>query len=164
MVPVSYHAGVPSARSFPSCKQLVKDRAATRVCTFVVKADHGVAAVVPTIALPLTIQWWPLHSIKPTDETCCCACLPSDASCKLCVCGVGFGCTLNTCAPCRRVLARIGIRPSGRHDAAIWDLAGPAVLALAADPLLGVVDTAFVGRLGPEALVRARLCCASLWC
>ena len=57
--------------------------------------------------------------------------------------------------PRRRVLAHVGIRPSGRHDAAIWDLAGPAVLALAADPLLGVVDTAFVGRLGPEALVRA---------
>jgi hypothetical protein len=51
------------------------------------------------------------------------------------------------------VLARAGIRPSGRHDTAIWELAGPAVLALAADPLLGVVDTAFVGRLGPEALV-----------
>ena len=47
----------------------------------------------------------------------------------------------------------MGIRPSDRHDGPVWDLAGPAVLALAADPLLGVVDTAFVGRLGPEALV-----------
>ncbi len=51
----------------------------------------------------------------------------------------------------------MGIRPSDRHDGPVWDLAVPAVLALAADPLLGVVDTAFVGRLGPEALV------GSLW-
>ena len=61
---------------------------------------------------------------------------------------------LKPCFPRRRALERVGIRPSDRHDGAVWDLAGPAVLALAADPLLGVVDTAFVGRLGPEALVR----------
>ena len=54
----------------------------------------------------------------------------------------------------RRLLARCGLHPSSRHDAAIWALAGPAVLALATDPLLGIVDTAFVGRLGPEELVR----------
>ena len=56
----------------------------------------------------------------------------------------------------RRAFERVGIRPSDRHDGPVWDLAAPAVLALAADPLLGVVDTAFVGRLGPEALVRLR--------
>lgn len=53
----------------------------------------------------------------------------------------------------------MGIRPSDRHDGPVWDLAAPAVLALAADPLLGVVDTAFVGRLGPEALVRFPMSC-----
>lgn len=61
------------------------------------------------------------------------------------------------CAFRRWAFERVGIRPSDQHDAAVWNLAGPAVLALAADPLLGVVDTAFVGRLGPEALVRQRL-------
>ena len=42
----------------------------------------------------------------------------------------------------------------GRHpdDAQILALALPAALALAADPLLQVVDTAFVGHAGPEAL------------
>lgn len=34
------------------------------------------------------------------------------------------------------------------HDSAIFALAVPAVLALAADPLLSIVDTAFVGRGG----------------
>lgn len=37
-------------------------------------------------------------------------------------------------------------------DANIFSLAVPAVLALAADPLLQVVDTAFVGHAGPDAL------------
>lgn len=54
----------------------------------------------------------------------------------------------------RRLLALCGLRPNNTHDPAIWALAGPAVLALATDPLLGIVDTAFVGRLGPEELVR----------
>lgn len=42
----------------------------------------------------------------------------------------------------------------GRHpdDTQILSLALPAALALAADPLLQVVDTAFVGHAGPEAL------------
>jgi MATE family multidrug resistance protein len=38
------------------------------------------------------------------------------------------------------------------HDPAIFSLALPAVLALAADPLLQVVDTIFVGQTGPDAL------------
>ena len=54
----------------------------------------------------------------------------------------------------RRFLGLCGLRPSNRHDTAIWALAVPALLALATDPLLGIVDTAFVGRLGPEELVR----------
>ena len=42
----------------------------------------------------------------------------------------------------------------GRHpdDGQILALAVPAALALAADPLLQVVDTAFVGHAGPDAL------------
>lgn len=35
-----------------------------------------------------------------------------------------------------------------RYDAAIWALALPALGSLAADPLVSLVDTAFVGRLG----------------
>ena len=44
--------------------------------------------------------------------------------------------------------------PALRHprDPAILSIALPAVLALAADPLLSVVDTLFVGRLGAEEL------------
>jgi len=49
------------------------------------------------------------------------------------------------------LLARL-LTPSP-HDAAIAGLALPAVIALAADPLLGVVDAALVGRgLGSDAL------------
>jgi Na+-driven multidrug efflux pump len=39
------------------------------------------------------------------------------------------------------------------HDKDILALALPAALALAADPLLGMVDTALVGRLGADELV-----------
>lgn len=39
-----------------------------------------------------------------------------------------------------------------KHDDAILALAGPAVIALAADPLLSVVDTGFVGHIGPDEL------------
>lgn len=42
-----------------------------------------------------------------------------------------------------------------KHDREILNLALPCALALAADPLLGLVDTAFVGRISPEALVRS---------
>jgi putative MATE family efflux protein len=47
-----------------------------------------------------------------------------------------------------------GVLLPGRHpdDKQIFTLALPAALALAADPLLQVVDTAFVGHAGPEAL------------
>lgn len=38
------------------------------------------------------------------------------------------------------------------YDRAIWALALPALGSLAADPLVSLVDTAFVGRLGVEAL------------
>lgn len=39
------------------------------------------------------------------------------------------------------------------HDRDILALALPAALALAADPLLGMVDTALIGRLGADELV-----------
>lgn len=42
---------------------------------------------------------------------------------------------------------------SSVHDRDILALALPAALALAADPLLGMVDTALVGRLGGDELV-----------
>ena len=48
---------------------------------------------------------------------------------------------------------QLRIQPSRRHDADIAAIAGPALLSLAADPLLSLVDTAFVGRLGPAELV-----------
>ena len=38
------------------------------------------------------------------------------------------------------------------YDAEILALAGPTLVALAADPLLSVVDTVFAGRLGPGEL------------
>jgi len=41
---------------------------------------------------------------------------------------------------------------SNPHDAAIFSLATPAIVALAADPLLQVVDTIFVGHSGSDAL------------
>lgn len=48
------------------------------------------------------------------------------------------------------------------HDKDILALALPAALALAADPLLGMVDTALVGRLGADELVsRLALRCRS---
>lgn len=42
---------------------------------------------------------------------------------------------------------------SSVHDRDILALALPAALALAADPLLGMVDTALIGRLGADELV-----------
>ena len=39
------------------------------------------------------------------------------------------------------------------HDSAILAMAGPALLALAADPLLSMVDTGFVGQIGSAELV-----------
>jgi hypothetical protein len=51
------------------------------------------------------------------------------------------------------VKRQLRIQPSRRHDADIAAIAGPALLSLAADPLLSLVDTAFVGRLGPAELV-----------
>jgi len=41
---------------------------------------------------------------------------------------------------------------SNPHDAAILSLAGPSLIALAADPLLSMVDTAFVGHISAAAL------------
>lgn len=38
------------------------------------------------------------------------------------------------------------------YDGMIFALAGPALLTLAADPLLSIVDTVYVGRLGPNEL------------
>jgi hypothetical protein len=45
-----------------------------------------------------------------------------------------------------------------KWDKDIWQLAVPAALALAADPLLGMVDTALVGRLGSDELVSSVGC------
>ena len=56
---------------------------------------------------------------------------------------------------------RLGLQTTRRHDAEIFAIAGPALLSLAADPLLSLIDTAFVGRLGPAELVGARLLCDS---
>lgn len=44
-------------------------------------------------------------------------------------------------------------RWTSQHDKDILALALPAALALAADPLLGMVDTALIGRLGADELV-----------
>ena len=48
----------------------------------------------------------------------------------------------------RRVKAAV-VSP---HDRPILDLAIPALAGLAADPLVSLVDTAFVGQLGPVPL------------
>ena len=44
------------------------------------------------------------------------------------------------------------MRLRSRHDRAVAALAIPALGSLVADPLLGLVDTAFVGRLGSDSL------------
>eukprot|EP00889_Picochlorum_renovo_P003743 jgi/Picre1/30773/NNA_006133.t1 len=49
-------------------------------------------------------------------------------------------------------LPKIALPGAHEDDAQILALAVPAALALAADPLLQVVDTAFVGHAGPDAL------------
>jgi hypothetical protein len=54
----------------------------------------------------------------------------------------------------QRFLSRLGLNPDAANDESIIALAVPAVLALAADPLLSLVDTAYVGRIGPDELVR----------
>lgn len=46
---------------------------------------------------------------------------------------------------------------SSPHDGIIFSLAAPAILALAADPLLAMVDTAIVGHLGQNELVSGPL-------
>lgn len=47
---------------------------------------------------------------------------------------------------------RAALRRRSRHDRAIAALAIPALGSLIADPVLSLVDTAFVGRVGPDAL------------
>jgi MATE family multidrug resistance protein len=47
---------------------------------------------------------------------------------------------------------RSAFRRRSPHDRAIAALAVPALGSLVADPLLSLVDTAFVGRVGPDAL------------
>ena len=49
---------------------------------------------------------------------------------------------------------------STKHDAEIISLAAPALLALAADPLMSIVDTAFVGSGGAEPLAALGICSA----
>ncbi|PRW33758.1 MATE efflux family [Chlorella sorokiniana] len=64
-------------------------------------------------------------------------------------------CDLSVKAPVRDAdwTAMIGaLFRSSPHDSAIFALALPAVLALAADPLLSMVDTIFVGQAGTDAL------------
>lgn len=54
---------------------------------------------------------------------------------------------------------------SSPHDSAIFALALPAVLALAADPLLSMVDTIFVGQVRAAVLLTSwLLCCPSCAC
>lgn len=57
----------------------------------------------------------------------------------------------------RRAQSTILSLRSSPHDSLIFNLAAPAVLALAADPLLAMVDTAIVGQLGSSELVRASM-------
>lgn len=60
-------------------------------------------------------------------------------------------CDLTTKAPVRDAdwTALVGtLFRASKHDGAIFSLAVPAVLALAADPLLSMVDTIFVGQVG----------------
>mmetsp|Transcript_17645 Transcript_17645/g.53035 ORF Transcript_17645/g.53035 Transcript_17645/m.53035 type:complete len:250 (-) Transcript_17645:684-1433(-) len=59
----------------------------------------------------------------------------------------------------RRAKRRLRLQPSQQYDAQILAISGPAVIALAADPLLSLIDTAFVGRLGPAQLVCFRIDC-----
>ena len=47
---------------------------------------------------------------------------------------------------------REALRLRSRHDRAVAALAIPALGSLVADPLLSLVDTAFVGRLGSDSL------------
>ena len=47
---------------------------------------------------------------------------------------------------------REALRLRSRHDRAVAALAIPALGSLVADPLLGLIDTAFVGRLGSDSL------------
>ncbi len=47
---------------------------------------------------------------------------------------------------------REALRLRSRHDRAMAALALPALGSLIADPLLSLVDTAFVGRIGPDSL------------
>lgn len=53
--------------------------------------------------------------------------------------------------------ARLHQALSSPYDHAIFTLAAPAVLALAAEPLLGIIDTAFMGQLGADNLVGSAL-------
>lgn len=48
--------------------------------------------------------------------------------------------------------AVVDLVPRSRHDRAILAFALPALGSLATDPLVSLVDTAWVGRLGTEAL------------
>lgn len=47
---------------------------------------------------------------------------------------------------------REAFRLRSRHDRAVAALAFPALGSLIADPLLGLIDTAFVGRVGSDSL------------
>lgn len=56
-----------------------------------------------------------------------------------------------------RAKAIVSAFVSSPHDGIIFSLAAPAILALAADPLLAMVDTAIVGHLGQNELVSGPL-------
>lgn len=56
-----------------------------------------------------------------------------------------------------RAQAIVSAFVSSPHDGIIFSLAAPAILALAADPLLAMVDTAIVGHLGQNELVSGPL-------
>lgn len=56
-----------------------------------------------------------------------------------------------------KLKAKLGFQSSRQYDQQILAVSGPALIALAADPLLSLIDTAFVGQLGPAQLVRIYL-------
>lgn len=66
------------------------------------------------------------------------------------------GASLAVTTQYRRLKRRLKLQPSQQYDDRILAISGPAVIALAADPLLSLIDTAFVGRLGPAELVNPR--------
>ena len=60
--------------------------------------------------------------------------------------------------PRRRWLSWFQWKRSSHYDTQIFHLTAPTLLTLAADPLLSIVDTIYVGKLGSPELVMPSLC------